>query len=237
MSENTENTITDTPATSTRVGLDRRGFLGAAGVVSAAAVLAACGSDDEGGGGGGGGTTTEAAQSGKSTTTAGKGDAAADLKTGAFAASLEVLAVNTYKAALDAATADKLGTVPPAVAEFITTVQGHHQSALDSWNKVLTGGGEPEVTDPPADLEKTVNDEFAKVTDVVGAAKLALMLEQIAAATYLKAIPELTTDGAIKLASSIHPIDMQHAAVLLFVLGEYPVPDVFAKTDMAAMPS
>ena len=30
---------------------------------------------------------------------------------------------------------------------------------------------------------------------------------------------------------------MQHAAILNFVLGEYPVPDTFAKTDKAASPS
>ena len=39
---------------------------------------------------------------------------------------------------------------------------------------------------------------------------------------------------AIKLAGSIQIIDAQHAAILHFVLGDYPVPDVFAKVDMAA---
>jgi hypothetical protein len=122
------------------------------------------------------------------------------------------------------------------VAEFVTTAKAHHQAALDAWNEVLTGAGEDAVDAPPADLEATVNGEFAKVTDVIGAAKLALMLEQIAAATYLEAIPTLETEGAIALAASIQPIDMQHAAVLLFVLGEYPVPDNFAKTEMSAVP-
>jgi hypothetical protein len=62
---------------------------------------------------------------------------------------------------------------------------------------------------------------------------VALLLEQTAAATYLRAIPELEDEAAIDLAASIQPIDMQHAAVLLFVLGRYPVPDTFAQTDMA----
>jgi len=35
------------------------------------------------------------------------------------------------------------------------------------------------------------------------------------------------------LASQIHPIDMQHVAVLLFVAGVYPVPDTFAQKDKA----
>ena len=223
------------PTPLSRRKLNRRGFLGATGAVGAVAFLAACGSDDD--------SSSTTTVPGKDTTTTAGGSSTTmpeggdDLATGAFAASLEVLAVNTYGAALDAATANKLGPVPPAVAEFVTTAKAHHQAALDAWNDVLVGAGKEKVSKPPADLEKTVNDEFAKVKDVGGAAKLALMLEDIAASTYLAAIPTLTTDPAIALASSIQIIDMQHAAVLRFVLGEYPVPDVFAKTDKAASPS
>jgi len=241
VSENIDTNTIIEPESAARRGLNRRGFLGTAGALGAAAFLAACGSDDKKestpttSGGGSEETSTTATE--KQTTTAPPEGGGDDLKVGAFAASLEVLAVNTYKAALDAATAGDLGDVPPAVGEFAMTVMGHHQAALDAWNGVLTEAGEPEVTDPPADLEMTVNDAFGKVKDVGGVAELALMLEQIAAATYLAAIPTLTTEPAIALASSIQPIDMQHAAVLLFVSGEYPVPDVFAKTDMAAMPS
>ncbi len=210
-------------------GFNRRGFLGVAGALGAGAVLAACGSDSKSS------STTAADKTATTaatdTTAADKGGAAADLKVGAVAASLEVLAVNTYGAALDAATAGKLGAVPPAVAEFVTTAKKHHQDALDAWNKILTDNGAAAVSDPPADLEKTVNDAFGKVKDVGGAAKLALLLEETAAATYLKVLPGLTVDGAIKLAASIQPIDMQHAAVLNFVLGNYPVPDTFASTD------
>jgi hypothetical protein len=157
-----------------------------------------------------------------------------DLEVAALAAGLEVLAVNTYKAALDAATAGKLGEVPPAVAEFVTVSMSQHQAALDAWNEVLTGAGEPAVDTPPADLEKAVNEAFAKVTDVGGAAELALMLEQTAAATYQKAIPSLESKDAIELAGSIQVVDAQHVAILLFVMGQYPVPDTFASTEMAA---
>ncbi len=235
------DTNTNDPVTSpVQTIINRRRFLlGAAGATAAVGLLAACGDDNESGGGS---TTTEAdagttASGDDTTTTGGGGDAAGDLKVGAFAASLEVLAVNTYGAALKAAEGGMLGEVPPAVGEFVTTAQKHHQAALDAWNKVLEEAGEEEVSKPPADLEKTVNDEFGKVKDVAGAAKLALMLEQIAAATYLAAIPTLKTKPAIMLAGSIQPIDMQHVSVLLFALGEYPVPDAFAKTDMAATPS
>lgn len=155
----------------------------------------------------------------------------------AFAAGLEVLAVGTYKGALDAATANKLGAVPAAGAEFVTTAMAQHQEHLDAWNKVLAEAGQPEVAAPDPGLKPTVDAEFAKVTDFAGAAKLALMLEEIAAATYLSAIPSLQSKDAVKLAGSIQAIDAKHAAILHFVLGEYPVPDVFAKTDKAAKPA
>lgn len=226
-----------------RLGVNRRRFLAIGGAITAAGILAACGSDSDGASDEK--ATTTAAEAEETTTTAAETTTTTegstlspeqDLKLGAFAASLEVLAVNTYGAALDAAGKGALGEVPPAVAEFVTVAQKQHQDALNRWNEVLTGAGEPEVTDPPADLEKTVNDEFAKVKDAGGAATLALMLEEIAAATYLSVIPLLATEDPIRLVASIQPIDMQHVAVLRFALGDYPVPDTFAKTDKAVSP-
>ena len=214
-------------------GLHRRRFLLGAGVVAGGAVLAACGGDDDEGATtattAAGSSTTAGGDDETTTTAGGSGDAAVAM----LAASLEVLAVNTYGAALDAATGGALGDVPPAVAEFVTTAQAHHQAHLDTWNGVLEAAGAEAVTDPPADLEATVNEQFGQVTDVVGAARLALMLEETAAATYLAAIPTLESTDAIGAAGSILCVDRQHAAVLRFVLGEYPVPEVFASTEMA----
>lgn len=223
----------------------RRNFLFGAGGLAAAGVLAACSSDKKSStktnssdtGSASSGATTGASSETTAPPTSGGGGAEGDLTVAAFAASLEVLAVGTYKAALDAAQANKLGAVPPAVAEFVTTAMKQHQAALDKWNTVLTGAGKPAVDKPDAKLASTVNDAFGKVTDIPGAAKLALMLEQIAAATYQKAIPSLKSKDAIMLAGSIQIIDFQHAAVLLFALGRYPVPDTFGSTDMAASPS
>jgi hypothetical protein len=215
---------------------NRRGFLALVGVGAAGVALAACSSDNTTSTG----NTSAPSTTGAPTTTAMKpGTTMApggggDLEVAALAAGLEVLAVNTYRAALDAATAGKLGAVPPAVAEYVTTAESHHQAALDAWNEVLTGAGETAVDTPPADLEKMVNEAFGKVTDVGGAAELALMLEQTAAATYQKAIPTLEAKEAIELAGSIQVVDAQHVAILLFVLGQYPVPDTFASTEMAA---
>ena len=231
MSDVTTNTTSETdPAPA---GLHRRRFLLGAGVVAGGVVLAACGGDDDEGAATAttaAGSSTTAGSDDETTTTAGaSGDAAVAM----LAAGLEVLAVNTYGAALDAATGGALGEVPPAVAEFVTIAKAHHQAHLDTWNGVLEAAAAEAVTDPPADLEATVNEQFGQVTDVVGAARLALMLEDTAAATYLSAIPNLQSADAIQTAGSICCIDRQHAAVLRFVLGEYPVPEVFASTEMA----
>ncbi len=74
---------------------------------------------------------------------------------------------------------------------------------------------------------------FAEVTDVVGLARLALLLEQTAADTYFAVIPSLANAQALELAATIQPIDMQHAAILRYVLGEYPVPNTFTNADKA----
>jgi hypothetical protein len=231
MRRKTSKTMTATEVgsdLSNEAGFSRRGFLIGAGAASAAVALAACSSDSKG--------KTSGKTTGTTTAPAASG-ASDDLKTAAFAASLEVLAVQTYQAALDAATASKLGPVPPAGATFVQTAISQHQAALDKWNGVLQGANEPAVTEPDMKLKATVDGEFAKVKDFGGAAKLALQLEQIAAATYLAAISSLKGKDAIQLAGSINIIDMQHAAILNYVLGEYPVPDTFASTDMAASPS
>ena len=210
--------------------VSRRRFLMGAGAVGLGVVAAACGSDDDADVQSGAGDTSTTAAGGD-----GKDDGGGDVEVAKVAAGLEVLAVATYKAAGEAAGANKLGPVPPAVGEFVTTALGHHQEHLDAWNKVITGAGGEAVTEPNAKLKPVVDAEFAKVKDVAGAANLALMLEQIAAQTYLKVLPTLKSKEAIKLAGSIQAVDQQHQAILLFALGQYPVPDTFQKTDKAAV--
>jgi len=156
-----------------------------------------------------------------------------DLAVVALAASLENLAVGTYQAGIDAATKGSLGAVPPAVVTFAQTAQSHHKDHAAAWNAVLTGAGKQAVTGVDMTVKKSVDKAFAKVTDVPGLAKLALDLEDAAAATYLAAIDVVKNPAGIKTAASIQPVEMQHAAVLHFLLGEYPVPDAFAKRNGA----
>ena len=67
---------------------------------------------------------------------------------------------------------------------------------------------------------------------MVGHAKLALDLENVAASTYLNALGLIESKAGIQTAASIQPVEMQHAAILNFLLGQYPVPNSFTpQTD------
>jgi len=86
-----------------------------------------------------------------------------------------------------------------------------------------TGAGRPAVTAPTAALKPTVDAAAAKLTDVPGAATLALRLEDYASQTYQSVIPTLKSPDAIKLAAQITVVGSQHQAILRYVLGLYPV--------------
>ena len=194
--------------------VSRRRFLVGTGVAAGLALAAsACGNDDD----------EESTGGGQSTQTTQAQSANNDLAVAQLAAGLEKLAVDTYTAALSAATGGKLGTVPDAVAQYVTTAKAHHEVHLSSWNSVLKSAGRPEVTAPNATLKPTVDSMFAQVKDVAGAAKLALTLEDIASQTYNKAIPTLSNKDAVKLAAQIQVVDQQHISILRYALGSYPV--------------
>lgn len=214
-----------------RVTPSRRGFLLGAGVALGGLALAACGSSSKSSANAPG-TTAPTPTSGGGA--AGRGKLTGDLAVVALAAGLENLAAQTYGAGIAAATAGKLGSVPPAVVDFAQTVQGQHVEHAAAWNAVLVGANQPKVTG----VDKTVQDAvvapaFAKVTDAAGLAALALELENVAAATYLEAISVVSAPAGIKTAATIEPVELQHAAILNFVLGKYPVPDTFTKMDAA----
>lgn len=199
----------------------RRGFLIGAGAVAGGALLAACSS------GSSSSTTTTAGKSGSSSTTGKSAKLTGDLAVAALAASLENLAVAAYGDVLTAAGANKLGTVPPAVATFAATAKAQHMQHAQAWNSAIVAAGHSAITTTDPVLTPIVTKDFAKVTDVTGAANLALTLENTAAQTYQSAVSAVKATSSIKVAASIQPVEMQHAAILYFVLGKYPVPNAF----------
>jgi hypothetical protein len=203
----------------------RRGLLiGGGAAAIGGALLAACSS------------SPSSSSSTTATTMAPKSGIASltgDLKVAALAASLENLGVFAYKSGIAAAQAGKLGSVPPAIVTFATTAMSQHQQHAAAWNAALTGAGKSAVTETDPALTPTVKQMFAQVTDVAGLAKLALEIETIAGQTYQGAIGALSSQSAIETAATIHPVEMQHAAILNLVLGNYPVPNAFNPISMA----
>jgi hypothetical protein len=203
-----------------------RGGLVTAGVVGGGAALAACGSSPDAAGAVNG-TSSSSSTSGGSP----------DLTVARLAASLEVLAVNTYQTVLDAAGKGALGTVPPAIATFVTTAKMQHSDHMNAWNSALVGAGMQAQTAPDPHYNKIVQQALPSVKTVVDAAKLALTLETVAVETYTAGSALVTDKKNRAVALSIAPVEAQHVAILNFVLGQYPVPDSFVKTDMAASPN
>lgn len=157
-----------------------------------------------------------------------------DLAVVALAASLENLAVATYQSGIQAANAGHLGAVPPAIVTFAMTAQSQHRDHAAAWNAVLSAAKKPKVTGVDLTVKNSVIDPtFAQVTDVTGLAKLALELENTAAATYLAAIGVVKSPAGIQTAATIEPVEEQHGAILNFVLGQYPVPNSFTPTTGA----
>ncbi|MDH6113826.1 hypothetical protein P3T34_006041 [Kitasatospora sp. MAP12-44] len=210
----------------------RRRFLLGAGGAGVALVLAACSSNKTSSSGSPSpGTSLMAASP------SGSGLYTGDLQIVALSTALENQAVVAYKAALDAATAGKLGTVPPAVANFITTAMAQHADHAKAWNAVLTGAGKPAITDVPLSNQAQTLQALGAATDVPTVARLALSLEDQAAQTYLFATFSITNPAGIATAATIAPVEAMHAAILNYVLGQYPVPDDFLPTDAAASTS
>jgi LmbE family N-acetylglucosaminyl deacetylase len=219
-----------------RLLFDRRRFLtraaGTAGGVAGVALLAACSSS-------GSSSSAPASASASATGSAaaaggGEGQAlSGDLQAVAMAASLENSGIATYQAGIKAATAGKLGTVPPAVVTFAETAMAQHEDHQKAWNAVLTAAGKQPVTAVDPVLQPTINAAFAKVTTVTGLAELALVVENTAGETYQNALSVIKSAAGIKTAASIQPVEFQHAAILYFVLGKYPVPNAFTGVSLA----
>jgi rubrerythrin len=209
----------DALRTGTTRSTNRRTFLlGAGGALAGVGVLAAVASTP--------GLAAAASASSVTPTTSSTSNPEAGLSgtlaVAALAASLENLAVYTYGAAATAAAAGKLGTVPPAIGQFVKTVTAQHTQHAAAWNSLLTGAGKKAVTVTDPALTPSVDQQLGQVTTLTQVAQLALMLENTAAQTYQAEASKLKSAKAVAVAATIQPVEMQHAAILYYVLGEYP---------------
>jgi hypothetical protein len=209
----------------------RRNFFRLGGVtILGAAVLAACGGDDDTTAGTTPGTnaptdtiapTTPATTPGTDPMTTEAGGVDMDLTLAKTAASLEKLAVDVY------GQAGALLTTPAVIAAA-TMFAGHHQLHLDALNGVITGAGEPEITQMnQAVFDALVAPALAGAASEADAVNLALALEEAAAQTYAFAAGALSTPALRSTIMTIGGIEARHAAVLRMAALAQPPTDVF----------
>ncbi|HVV77372.1 MAG TPA: ferritin-like domain-containing protein [Mycobacteriales bacterium] len=220
--------LTDRLAGIAQSQASRRSLLFGSLAVAGVGVLAACGSSSSGGGKTATGTTGSPS---------GSSPYMGDLKVVALAAALENLAVAGYGLVLSNATKGAYGKVPPAIAEFATVVQKQHKDHGAAWNSVLKGAGLPQVTGTPLTIAPQAVSALKSAKTLGDVAKVARGLESAAAQTYVFAAANVSDSGGIATAASIAPVEAMHEAILLFVLGQYPVPNADIGISGAVQPS
>lgn len=159
-----------------------------------------------------------------------------DLKVVAVATALENLAVTSYEGALKKAGAGELGAVPPAVATFVQTAMKQHADHAKAWAAVLSSAGKPPISDAPLSITQDQTAKLSAAKSVPDVAKFALNLENVAAQTYTFAVANVADPSGIMTAATIQPVETMHAAILNFILGDYPIPDPFIGIGNALKP-
>lgn len=155
------------------------------------------------------------------------------------AASLENLAVATYKAALGLDFIKNGNKVVIAFAE--TTMKQHteHGAAFNAMAEKL--GGKAQM-DPNAKYKKVVDDALPTLTDAVKVVDLATSLETVATQTYNANMVLLEDTPTKELMASVMGVESQHLAVLravgaLLAGGEAGAALIAIPTDVAKLPA
>ena len=134
-----------------------------------------------------------------------------DADIAAFAESVELAAVEAYKAAAGS------GKLQPAVVEVGTTFAGHHTEHA----KAFAGASGGKATGRPnPKLLSAVGDQLKGAADQAAILTIAYDLENAAASTYLFALGALKSEAALTLTASILPVESQHAVALGSALGK-----------------
>ncbi len=135
------------------------------------------------------------------------------------AASIEVLAVSTYKTAL---TLPYIGgsAANPVVTKFAQVTMGQHQQHEAAFNAVIKSlRGQPQSKPDPVYVP-VVKKAVAGLAGAsasagtMGVVNLALELEQVAAETYVNDLSHLKSTKAKQVTASIMGVEAQHVATL-----------------------
>lgn len=134
-----------------------------------------------------------------------------DATIAAFAESVELAAVEAYKAA---AGSGKVKTT--AVGDAARVFLGHHQEHAAAF---ASASGGKALGKPNPKLLKSLADALSKAPDEKAVVKVAFETENAAAATYMFALGALQSKEALQLTASILPVESAHAVTLAMVLG------------------
>jgi rubrerythrin len=154
------------------------------------------------------------------TTSAGVEGSATDIGILAGALALELAAIDAYSRA-----AGLLSGPSRAAGEAFLAHEQEHANVLTKAIKQLGG----EATTNPIALD------FGSVRSERDALELASDLEQVAIATYLDAVPKLSTANLRTTAVQIAIAEAEHLAVLQDALGRPPAPRAFVSGDPEAL--
>lgn len=160
-----------------------------------------------------------------------------DLRVVALAAAVENVAVTAYTLVRTRAAAGGYGTVPPAVATFLTTARTQHRDHSRAWNALLSRAGKPAVTGTPLRNVPSLLSPLTTAATIRDLATAASALEASLAQTCLAAAGSITDPGALGLAAGIAPVEAAHAAVLHFFLATAPAPRSMLPTSSAVSPN
>lgn len=184
----------------------RRNFFRVGGTaVLGAAVLAACGGDDD-----------EANETGTAPTTAGGSDTTSgdmggsnmDLVLARTAASVELLAVDAYQAAIDSGV-----VTTQAVADAAVLFQSHHREHAGVLNATVRDAGGEEVTEANAFLMENLV-ATADLSSELAIVQFARGLEDAAAGTYVFAAGALSSPALRQAIMSIGGVEARHVTAL-----------------------
>lgn len=156
-----------------------------------------------------------------------------DLAIFALLASMENLAIALYDFTRELVADGTIDPLPEPIARYVDVAQAHHEEHARAWNGLLTGAGREGVAGVNLTLKTSLEPLVANARDWVGMASAFSELESITAATYLRGIEAIANNAALKVAASIHPVELQHATLLNLVLDREPVPNGFATSDGA----
>lgn len=187
----------------------RRQFFRVGGTaVLGAAVLAACGDDSGDAAETGDAPTTTAGASSTAGGSAGEGEQNMDLVLARTAASVELLAVDAYQAAIDSGV-----VTTQAVADAATLFQAHHQEHAGALNGVVREAGGEEVTEANAFLMENLVGS-ADLSSELAIVQFARSLEDAAASTYVFAAGVLTAPELRQAIMSIGGVEARHVTAL-----------------------